>query len=231
MLTAQTELEKLILGTPRHHSKKLIKCSAARQIQDVKRNVPFRTIVANFGGKKKESSKNQKVAKAKGTPKFIMPTKEATEKTLRRTETSEHESKHWREMLKKIREQLFQGVDTKYLNKIREMFAFFAYMWSESLERIDAIEHHVDLTKYGSPFRSASYRSGPSPREPEEQELQNQLKADLYKLETSIWASPVQFVAKKDRWFQFCIDYRSPNESAIKDTYPFPRFDECINSL
>lgn len=37
--------------------------------------------------------------------------------------------------------------------------------------------------------------------------------------------------AKKDRKLHFCVDYRTLNELTLRDTNPFPRIDECNNSL
>jgi len=45
------------------------------------------------------------------------------------------------------------------------------------------------------------------------------------------WASPVVMVPKPDGSVRFCIDYRKLNLMTIKDAYPIPRMDECIDSL
>ena len=47
----------------------------------------------------------------------------------------------------------------------------------------------------------------------------------------SDWAAPVLFAPKKDGRLRFCIDYRRLNEITVKDSYPIPRMDECIDSL
>ena len=39
------------------------------------------------------------------------------------------------------------------------------------------------------------------------------------------------FAPKKDGRLRFCIDYRKLNLMTIKDSYPIPRMDECIDSL
>jgi len=48
---------------------------------------------------------------------------------------------------------------------------------------------------------------------------------------TGEWASPVVMVPKPDGSVRFCIDYRKLNLMAVKDAYPIPRMDECIDSL
>ena len=39
------------------------------------------------------------------------------------------------------------------------------------------------------------------------------------------------FVKKKDGTTRFCIDYRKLNDVTVKDSYPLPRTDDCLDSL
>ena len=48
---------------------------------------------------------------------------------------------------------------------------------------------------------------------------------------TSEWAAPVVFASKKDGSLRFCVDYRRLNAVTVRDSYPIPRMDECIDSL
>lgn len=48
---------------------------------------------------------------------------------------------------------------------------------------------------------------------------------------TSPWSSPVVLVTKKDGSFRFCVDYRVLNSLTVKDAYPIPRVDECLDAL
>ena len=45
------------------------------------------------------------------------------------------------------------------------------------------------------------------------------------------WASPILFVPKPDGTIRFCVDYRRLNAMTVRDSYPIPRMDECIDSL
>jgi hypothetical protein len=57
------------------------------------------------------------------------------------------------------------------------------------------------------------------------------LKAEVIEPTTSEWASPIFVVAKLDGSTRFCVDYRKLNEITVRDSYPLPRMDECIDSL
>ena len=48
---------------------------------------------------------------------------------------------------------------------------------------------------------------------------------------SSLWASPVVLVPKKDGSFCFCIDYRKVNAVTRKDEYPLPRVDDTLDTL
>jgi len=47
----------------------------------------------------------------------------------------------------------------------------------------------------------------------------------------SPWASNVVLVKKKDGSLRFCVDYRQLNSITIKDSYPLPLIDNCLNAL
>jgi Reverse transcriptase (RNA-dependent DNA polymerase) len=57
------------------------------------------------------------------------------------------------------------------------------------------------------------------------------LKAEVIEPATSEWASPIVLVSKPDGSTRFCVDYRRLNSITVRDSYPLPRMDECIESL
>jgi hypothetical protein len=57
------------------------------------------------------------------------------------------------------------------------------------------------------------------------------LKAEVIAPATSEWASPIVLVSRPDRSTRFCVDYRRLNAVTVRDSYPLPRMDECIDSL
>lgn len=83
MIVTQTEQDGQILVSPRYPTGKRMECSAARAIQDVKHNVPFQIIVANFSGEKKHVFKNRVVTMAEGVLRLMMATTKTAGETLR----------------------------------------------------------------------------------------------------------------------------------------------------
>ena len=53
----------------------------------------------------------------------------------------------------------------------------------------------------------------------------------LIKDSTSLWASLVVLVMKKNRKKRFCVDYRKLNTITKKDSYLLLRIDELLDSL
>ena len=48
---------------------------------------------------------------------------------------------------------------------------------------------------------------------------------------SSPWASNVVLVRRKDGTYRCCIDYRQLNSVTIKDAYPLPRIDSCLDAM
>jgi Reverse transcriptase (RNA-dependent DNA polymerase) len=68
-------------------------------------------------------------------------------------------------------------------------------------------------------------------REVEKEEIERMLKADVIEPANSEWACPVVLITKPDGSVRFCVDYRKLNAVTVKDSYPLPRMDECLDSL
>ena len=57
------------------------------------------------------------------------------------------------------------------------------------------------------------------------------LDAGVIEPANSEWASPVVLAPNPDGSLRFCVNYRKLNSLTVKDTYPLPRMDECIDSM
>lgn len=65
----------------------------------------------------------------------------------------------------------------------------------------------------------------------EREEIQKMIERGNVEPSNSPWASNIVLVVKNDGKVKFCVDYRHLNDVTIKDAYPLPRVDECLDSL
>jgi len=63
------------------------------------------------------------------------------------------------------------------------------------------------------------------------EQVTKMLKLDVIKPSTSEWAIPVVLVPKPDGSTRCCIYYRQLIDRTVRDTYPLPRMDDCLDSL
>ena len=119
----------------------------------------------------------------------------------------------------------------KNRDRIERLLEPYQDMWSGQLGQLKATEHRIELEPGSKPVHQAPYRAGPLQREMEKKEIDNMLEKGVIEPATTDWASPIVFVPKADGSLRFCVDYRRLNAMTVRDSYPIPRMDECIDSL
>jgi hypothetical protein len=65
----------------------------------------------------------------------------------------------------------------------------------------------------------------------EEELLKKMLDAGVIQESVSDWASSPVLIRKKDGSVRWCIDYRALNNVTVKDTFPLPLIDDCLDTL
>ena len=118
-----------------------------------------------------------------------------------------------------------------FRDRIEGLLEPFEDMWSGRLGSLKATEHRIDLLPGSKPVHQPPYRAGPLQREMERKEIEDMLAKGAIEPATTDWASPIVFVPKPDGSLRFCVDYRRLNALTIRDSYPIPRMDECIDAL
>ena len=75
------------------------------------------------------------------------------------------------------------------------------------------------------------YRVPYSQRELVKKKLDHMLEARVIRPSTSLWASPIVLVPKKDGDVCFCVDYQKLNQLARCDACLMPRLEEMIDTM
>lgn len=112
------------------------------------------------------------------------------------------------------------------LLKYRQAFA----ETKTDLGKCSVLKHRID-TAEAAPVRQPMRRTPQGFEGEEEKYLNEQLAAGVIKPSCSAWSSPIVMVRKKTGDVRVCIDYRKLNERTIKDAYPLPRIDMCLDCL
>ncbi|KAL6463629.1 hypothetical protein MHYP_G00280200 [Metynnis hypsauchen] len=98
------------------------------------------------------------------------------------------------------------------------------------LGHFSTVTHRID-TGNAQPVRQATRHTPLGFQAEEAEHLQEMLSSGVVVPSTSKWASPVVLVWKKDGGVRWCIDYRKLNDLTLKDAYPLPNIEECLDTL
>ena len=124
-------------------------------------------------------------------------------------------------------------VQNENVQKLRKLLkensaAFSAREWD--LGCTSQVMHRID-TGSNKPVRQTLCRQLLSVLETIDEQLESMQQAGIIEPVKSDWASNIVIVRKKDGNARFCVDYRGLNDCTIKDSYPLPRIDDCLDTL
>jgi len=125
----------------------------------------------------------------------------------------------------------WEGVPTELHGKVHGLLDPFRGMWSRKLGELKATTHHIQFKPDAKPVYSAPYRAGPHRRLEIEKQVKKMLDLGVIEPSDAEWSFLVVFMPKPGGHFRFCVDYRRLNERTVKDVYPIPRMDDCLDSL
>lgn len=98
------------------------------------------------------------------------------------------------------------------------------------LSCLTLVTHKTD-TKDNLPVKHKTRRTPLGFQDKENAQLDKMLHAGVIQPSSSDWASASVLVRKKDGSMRWCIDYRALNEKTVKDCYPLPIIEDCLDKL
>jgi len=214
--------------------------AATNGIVHVEPGKTFHILVSNFGVKDRLMQRNQTVAEVCDHPHAMAQSNWKVGELLGISESDPNSAGPPREqpVPHEEKEEITTAEDLdlshipdEYRDDFREMLGEFQEMYDGRLGEINVTEHTLELLPGTRPVHTNPYREGPKTREIVKGEVERQLRAGVIEPTQSAWASPVVIVPKPDGTPRFCVDYRRLNAVTIRDSYPLPRMDDCIDSL
>jgi len=135
--------------------------------------------------------------------------------------------------LQDLYERTAEGLDPKQRKDVASLLKKYADVFSDGdsdIGRTGIIKHKID-TGDSRPVKQPLRRVPMHMNSEVDSQIEQMLEKDVIQPSRSPWASGIVLVKKKDGSMRFCVDYRRLNDITIKDAYPLPRTDECLNQL
>ena len=143
-----------------------------------------------------------------------------------------HEAK-MPEHLQKLYEESKEHLSEDQCNKLAQLLIEFQDVFAKSefdLGTFHDIQHGID-TGDARPVKQRMRRTPACFKGEEEAHLKKMLEAGVIRESTSEWASAPVLIRKRDGSVRWCIDYRALNEVTVKDVFPLPLVDDCLDTL
>ncbi len=122
--------------------------------------------------------------------------------------------------------------DDEFL-QLKELLVNYTDIFAENdydLGNFTEIEHSVD-TGNAKPVRQRMRRTPVCFVDEEKAILDKMIKAKVIQPSVSDWAAAPVLIRKRDGQVRWCVDYRALNNVTIKDVYPLPLVEECMDTL
>ena len=122
-------------------------------------------------------------------------------------------------------------LDKKLQKRFRKMPSAFTYTWGGNIGVIKDVEHRVTLREDAESFRINPNKTGPAGCTEVRKAVTAMKEDGVIRDAKPERASPVVLIPNSDGSMRFCVDYRRLNELTVRDPYPLPRMDDCLDSL
>ena len=104
-------------------------------------------------------------------------------------------------------------------------------LWAGQLGKVDVTSHRIEVTPGARPRRAQPYRASHASRDIFAKEVQRQRDFGVIEPSSADWAFPVVLAPKPDGTVRFCVDFRRLKGVTVRDVYPLPRMDDCIDFI
>jgi hypothetical protein len=119
-------------------------------------------------------------------------------------------------------------------DRIKSLLNEYKDLFAEHFSEIPGIKYSpctIKLKENSSPVVSRMPRYSPAQREVIKIEIDKMLKGGVIEPSCAPWISPIVLAPKPDGSIRFCINYKKLNKLTIKDKFPLPRIDDCLDYL
>ena len=113
-----------------------------------------------------------------------------------------------------------------FVREYRDLFSTSEF----DIGRTNLIQHTID-TGDSRPFKQQLRRHPWAHQEVIDAHVEKMLDTGVISPTVSPWSSNVVLVKKSSGELRFCVDFRQLNNLTVKDSYPLPRIDSCMDSL
>lgn len=114
----------------------------------------------------------------------------------------------------------------KVLARHLEAFAIDGRIGETSL-----VEHEIQLVPGTKPIAERLRRRPTLHQKESSKQIRRMLEKGIIEPSQSPWASAYVLVEKKTGDMRPCIDYRKLNEATVKNAYPLPNVENCLEPL
>ena len=137
------------------------------------------------------------------------------------------------EHMRSLLENVDESTPKEVVEKLKLLMLKYSKIFSTGETDIgltDVLTHQID-TGSARPIRQPLRKFPPAHVEAISNEVDKLLELGVIEPAVSPWASNVVLVKKKDGSYRCCIDYRQLNSVTVKDAYPVPRTDACLDAM
>ena len=126
-----------------------------------------------------------------------------------------------------------RGAQREHVEQVGELLIQYGGIFAKhdlDLGCLSEVRHKID-TKDHQPVQQRMRRTPLGFEGEEKKHLDSMLAAGVIRPSVSEWASAPVLVRKKDGGVRWCIDFRALNDKTVKDQYPLPLIEDCLDTL